>query len=111
MVSISTFYFLTYFIIFMSIGFIASLLILPLLGISFLFATGVVVFGFVSNLTFKMGQYIYFKTDRNLKKILDRMALQSGSKNQDQQIELHDDENGRYTQTTLSVRDENVIHH
>lgn len=48
--------------------------VIPLLATSFIFATGVVAFGFVSNVAFKLSQSVYFKADRRLKNILMKMA-------------------------------------
>ncbi|CCK70461.1 Ldo16p KNAG_0E01990 [Huiozyma naganishii CBS 8797] len=41
----------------------SSLLIIPLLVMSFIFATLVIVFGFISNATFKMCQAIIFRVE------------------------------------------------
>lgn len=51
--------------------------IIPLLGISFVFAIGVVAFGFCSNMSFKMAQLVYIRADAFLKKVLDKMASQT----------------------------------
>lgn len=53
MVSTATFFFFVYLTLFVVIGFFSSLFIIPLLGISFVFAIGVVSFGFCSNMSFK----------------------------------------------------------
>lgn len=77
MVSTATFFFFVYLTLFVVIGFFSSLFIIPLLGISFVFAIGVVSFGFCSNMSFKMAQLIYVRADAFLKKVLDKMALQT----------------------------------
>mgnify|MGYP003362986659 CR=1 len=71
--AMATGYFFVYMALFVGFGFISSMLIIPLLSVSFIFAVGVVLFGFVSNVTFKSGQYIYFKTDKRLKTYLQLM--------------------------------------
>ncbi|CAI4035620.1 hypothetical protein SMKI_13G2700 [Saccharomyces mikatae IFO 1815] len=77
MVSAATFFFFVYLLVFVVIGFFSSLFIIPLLGISFVFAIGVVAFGFCSNLSFKMAQVVYVRADTFLKRVLDKMALQT----------------------------------
>ncbi|KAM5425173.1 Outer spore wall protein 5 [Saccharomyces cerevisiae] len=77
MVSTATFFFFVYLTLFVVIGFFSSLFIIPLLGISFVFAIGVVSFGFCSNMSFKMAQLIYVRADAFLKKVLDKIALQT----------------------------------
>ncbi|QHS75419.1 Ldo16p [Saccharomyces paradoxus] len=77
MVSTATFFFFIYLLLFVVIGFFSSLFIIPLLGISFVFAIGVVSFGFCSNMSFKMAQLVYVRADTFLKKVLDKMALQT----------------------------------
>lgn len=74
MISLSSVYFLVYFLMFLVVGLLASMLIIPLLTVSFAFASCVVVFGFLSDLTFKFAQVIYFKTDRRLKSTLGKMG-------------------------------------
>ncbi|EDO18474.1 hypothetical protein Kpol_1032p70 [Vanderwaltozyma polyspora DSM 70294] len=73
-VSFSTVYFFIYLLLFVSIGLTSSLFIVPLLGASFAFASGVVIFGFLSNVTFKSAQTIYIKVDKRLKFILAKMS-------------------------------------
>ncbi|EJS44249.1 YMR148W [Saccharomyces arboricola H-6] len=77
MVSTATFFFFVYLLLFVVIGVFSSLFIIPLLGISFVFAIGVVSFGFCSNMSFKMAQLIYIRADAFLKKVLDKMALKT----------------------------------
>ncbi|QLQ78053.1 hypothetical protein HG537_0A03000 [Torulaspora globosa] len=74
MVSLSSLYFLTYFVVFVSMGLLASVFIVPLLTVSFVFASCVVIFGFLSDITFKFAQVIYFKTDHRLKSTLGKMG-------------------------------------
>lgn len=69
-----TSYFFIYMSFFITFGFISSFLIIPLLSTSFIFAIGVVIFGFISNITFKSGQFIYYKADKKLKNYLELMA-------------------------------------
>ncbi|SMN19198.1 similar to Saccharomyces cerevisiae YMR148W OSW5 Protein of unknown function that may play a role in spore wall assembly [Maudiozyma saulgeensis] len=69
-----TSYFFIYMSFFITFGFISSFLIIPLLSTSFFFAIGVVLFGFISNITFKSGQFIYYKADKKLKNYLELMA-------------------------------------
>ncbi|KAG0670806.1 Osw5p [Maudiozyma exigua] len=88
--TMATSYFLIYMSFFIIFGFISSFLIIPLLSTSFIFAIGVVIFGFISNITFKSGQFVYYKTDKKLKKYLELMAynLQKTPKKQDQNISM-----------------------
>lgn len=74
MVSLSSAYFLLYFMVFLSMGLFASVFIVPLLTVSFVFASCVVIFGFLSDITFKFAQVIYFKTDHRLKSTLGKMG-------------------------------------
>lgn len=69
----ATGYFFIYMSFFVIFGFVSSFLIIPLLTTSFFFAIGVVLFGFLSNITFKSGQFVYFKADKRLKKLLELM--------------------------------------
>lgn len=80
-VSFSTIYFFLYLVLFVAIGIISSLFIIPLLGASFVFASGVVVFGFLSNITFRMAQSIYVKVDKKLKLTLKKMSSYTNSEN------------------------------
>lgn len=80
MVSLSSLYFLAYLIVFLFVGVFASFFIVPLLGISFVFATCVVVFGFLSDMTFKFAQAIYIKTDHGLKSTLGKMGTHTKKK-------------------------------
>lgn len=77
MISLSSLYFLIYFLVFVFVGVIASMFIVPLLTVSFIFASCVVVFGFLSDITFKFAQMIYFKTDYRLKSTLNKMGHHS----------------------------------
>ncbi|GAV51785.1 hypothetical protein ZYGR_0AF02560 [Zygosaccharomyces rouxii] len=76
MATLSSVYFLIYFVSFLAIAAAASFFIIPLLGISFLFASAVVVFGFLSDITFKFAQSLYIKTDHRLKSTLNKMSNQ-----------------------------------
>ena len=86
--SMATSYFFIYMSFFIIFGFISSFLIIPLLSTSFIFAIGVVIFGFISNITFKSGQFVYYKTDKKLRKYLELMAynLQKNSNIQNSNI-------------------------
>lgn len=77
MATLSSVYFLIYFVSFLAIAAAASFFIIPLLGISFLFASAVVIFGFLSDITFKFAQSLYIKTDRRLKSTLNKMGNQT----------------------------------
>ncbi|CCE93673.1 Ldo16p TDEL_0G03060 [Torulaspora delbrueckii] len=74
MISLSSLYFLVYFLAFLFVGVVASVFIIPLLTVSFIFASCVVIFGFLSDITFKFAQLIYFKTDHRLKSTLNKMG-------------------------------------
>lgn len=74
MATLSSVYFLIYFVSFLAIATAASFFIIPLLGISFMFASGVVIFGFFSDVTFKFAQSLYIKTDHRLKSTLTKMG-------------------------------------
>lgn len=74
MFSMASFYFFIYLVIFLIIGVTSTIFIIPLLGASFIFAIGVVVLGFFSNLTFKLAQRFYFSADEKLKTTLKKMS-------------------------------------
>ncbi|CAR25786.1 hypothetical protein ZYGR_0A03550 [Zygosaccharomyces rouxii] len=84
MATLSSVYFLIYFVSFLAIAAVASFFIIPLLGISFLFASAVVVFGFLSDITFKFAQSLYIKTDHRLKSTLSKMGNQKKGTNNSQ---------------------------
>lgn len=86
MVSLSSIYFLLYFIVFVSMGLFASVFIVPLLTVSFMFASCVVIFGFLSDITFKFAQVIYFKTDHRLKSTLGKMGNHANSDHRKPQV-------------------------
>ncbi|GCE98207.1 hypothetical protein ZYGM_003556 [Zygosaccharomyces mellis] len=94
MATLSSVYFLIYFVSFLAIAAAASFFIIPLLGVSFLFASAVVAFGFFSDITFKFAQALYIKTDHRLKSTLNKMGSQRNSSANSQpedspQVPLH----------------------
>lgn len=94
MATFSSVYFLIYFVSFLAIATAASFFIIPLLGVSFLFASAVVVFGFFSDITFKFAQTLYIKADHRLKSTLNKMGSQKNSSANSQpddspQVSLH----------------------
>ncbi|CCD26478.1 Ldo16p NDAI_0H03050 [Naumovozyma dairenensis CBS 421] len=81
MVSLASVYFFIYLVIFLIIATASSIFIIPLLGTSFIFAVGVVTFGFISNVTFKLAQNLYFSADERLKSTLKKMSKHTSSHN------------------------------
>ena len=108
--SMATSYFFIYMSFFMIFGFISSFLIIPLLSTSFIFAIGVVIFGFISNVTFKSGQFVYYKTDKKLKKYLELMArnLQKTSNTENRNIAVNTLKNIAQVIPINDIQDGNV---
>lgn len=72
--SVSSIYFFVYLLLFLSTGLLSLVLIVPLFMMSLLFAGGVITSGFFSNITFKIGQSIYFRTDKRMRFLVTRMT-------------------------------------
>ena len=72
--SVSSIYFFVYLLLFLSTGSLSLLLIVPLFAMSLIFAGGVITSGFLSNITFKLGQSIYYKTDRRMRFLVTKMT-------------------------------------
>ncbi|QLG72405.1 hypothetical protein HG535_0D01130 [Zygotorulaspora mrakii] len=79
MISLSSFFFVLYLIFFISVGIIASIFIIPSLVLSFIFASFVVIFGFLSDITFRISQKLYLKVDHRLRYALKKMSAQRKS--------------------------------
>ncbi|SCV05075.1 LANO_0G17920g1_1 [Lachancea nothofagi CBS 11611] len=68
--------------IFLSVSAVASVLILPLMGMSMFFASGVVVCGFFSNIFFRLAQFVYGSstvyTNKSLRSVADQIPPSVG---------------------------------
>ncbi|AQZ12904.1 OSW5 (YMR148W) [Zygosaccharomyces parabailii] len=90
MATLSSIYFLIYFVSFLAIAAAASFIIIPLLCISFIFASAVVVFGFLSDTTFRFAQSLYIKTDHRLKSTLSKMGtLKKKEKSEKEELAIN----------------------
>ncbi|CCH59731.1 hypothetical protein TBLA_0B09160 [Henningerozyma blattae CBS 6284] len=101
MFTISTIYFLIYLSIFIFIGLTSSIFIVPLLITSFVFATLVVIFGFISNSTLNLALWLFFKTNMYMRKTINKRRI---FKNQKQNSDPDADPNA-----TPIEQDENVL--
>lgn len=109
--TMATSYFFIYMSFFIIFGFVSSFLIIPLLSTSFIFAIGVVIFGFISNVTFKSGQFVYYKTDKKLKRYLELMAynLQKTPNKQEQNFSLKTLKNVSQVIPINDIQDGNIV--
>ncbi|CCE64036.1 hypothetical protein TPHA_0G02000 [Tetrapisispora phaffii CBS 4417] len=77
----SILYFIIYLVLFILVTFMSALFMFPFLGASLFFAVGVIVFAFLSDLTYKIAYLLYIKFDKKLRFFLEKMSISSTNAN------------------------------